>query len=97
MAGTVASTSKVDSAGPAHVIVIENVQFNPPSLTVKTGEKLTWINKDLFPHSVTASAKAFDSQAIAPNASWTWVAPKPGTYAYVCTFHPTMNGTVIVQ
>jgi plastocyanin len=97
MAGAAASTSKVDSAGPSQVIVIENVQFNPQSLTVKTGERIIWVNKDLFPHSATANAKTFDSQAIAPNASWVWVAPKPGIYPYVCTFHPTMKGTITVQ
>jgi plastocyanin len=97
MAGTAASTSQVISTDQAHTIVIENVQFYPESLTVKSGERITWINKDLFPHSATANAKAFDSQAIAPNASWTWLAPKPGTYTYVCTFHPTMKGTITVQ
>ena len=97
MAGTAASTSKAVSADQAHTIVIENVQFNPQNLTVKTGDQIIWINKDLFPHSATASAKAFDSQAIAPNASWNWVASKPGTYTYVCTFHPTMKGTITVQ
>ena len=54
-------------------------------------------NKDLFPHTATADAKAFDSKAIAPSASWTWVAGKPGTYAYACTFHPTMKATITVR
>jgi plastocyanin len=79
------------------VIVIENVQFNPQTLTIKRGERLTWINRDLFPHSATANGHAFDSKAIAPNAAWTWIAHKPGTYTYICTFHPTMKGTVTVQ
>lgn len=97
MAGTAATISKVVASDQAHTIVIENVQFDPQSLTIKRGERITWTNKDLFPHSATATAKAFDSQAIAPNASWTWVARKPGIYTYVCTFHPTMKGTVTVQ
>jgi plastocyanin len=97
MAGTAASTSEVASAAQPRVVVIENVQFSPQSLTVKSGERITWVNKDLFPHSATADAKAFDSKAIAPNGSWTWVARKPGTYTYMCTFHPTMKGTIAVQ
>lgn len=97
MAGTAASTSEVASTAQPRMVVIENVQFSPQSLTVKSGERITWVNKDLFPHSATADAKSFDSKAIAPNASWTWVARKPGTYTYMCTFHPTMKGTVTVQ
>ena len=97
MVGTAASTSNVASTVQARMVIIENLQFNPQSLTVKSGERITWINKDLFPHTATADARAFDSRAIAPNASWTWVARNPGTYTYVCTFHPTMNGTVTVQ
>lgn len=97
LAGTAASTSRVTLAAQARMVVIENLQFNPQSLTVKSGERITWVNKDLFPHTATADAKVFDSQAITPNASWTWVAGKSGTYTYVCTFHPTMKGTVTVQ
>ena len=97
LGGIVASSAAAPAAGPSHVVMIENVQFGPPSLTVKSGERITWVNKDLFPHTVTADAKAFDSKAIAPNASWTWVAGKAGTYAYACTFHPTMKATITVQ
>jgi len=97
LAGTAASTSQSADAPAGHTIVIENLQFNPQVLTVKAGERITWVNKDLFPHTATAGAKTFDSKAIAPNAVWTWVAQKPGTYTYVCAFHPTMKGTVTVQ
>jgi plastocyanin len=97
LAGTAALTSKVPAAAQARMIVIENVQFNPQSLTVKSGERITWVNKDLFPHTATAEAKAFDSKVIAPDASWTWVARKPGIYNYVCAFHPTMKGTLTVK
>jgi plastocyanin len=95
--GSAASSFGVAAAGQSHEVVIENVQFTPPSVTVKSGERITWVNKDLFPHTATADSKVFDSRAIAPNASWTWVAGKPGTYAYSCTFHPTMKATITVQ
>ena len=97
LAGAAASTSGATSAAVAPVVVIENVQFSPQNLIVKAGERITWVNRDLFPHTATADGKIFESQAIAPNASWNWVAGKPGTYAYGCTFHPTMKGTVTVQ
>ena len=97
MTGATASHSGDAVASQAHVVVIENVQFTPASLTVKAGERITWVNKDLFPHTATAEGGAFDSKAIAPNGSWTWAAGKPGTYAYACTFHPTMKATITVR
>ena len=80
-----------------HTVVIENMQFSPQELTVHRGERIVWVNKDLFPHTATAEAKAFDSGSIAANASWRYVAAKPGTYPYGCTFHPTMKGKIVVE
>ena len=80
-----------------HQIVIDQMRFNPPTLTVKRGDRIQWVNKDLFPHTATSTAKAFDSGSIAPNASWSFVAGKPGSYPYLCTFHPTMRGTLNVR
>ena len=85
-------------AGSAvHTVVIENMQYNPPQLRVHRGERIVWVNKDLFPHTVTAASHAFDSGSIAANSSWTYVASKTGEYAYGCTFHPTMKGILEVQ
>jgi plastocyanin len=80
-----------------YTVTIENLQFHPQSLTVRAGDRITWINRDLFPHTVTARVRTFDSGSIAPDASWTHVARSRGRYAYVCSFHPTMAGTLIVQ
>lgn len=80
-----------------HSVTIENMQFNPQELTVHRGDRIVWVNKDLFPHTVTAANKTFDSGSIAANASWSYVAAKRGDYAYGCTFHPTMKGKITVQ
>jgi hypothetical protein len=39
----------------------------------------------------------FDSRSIQPKASWKYVANKPGTFCYICAFHPTMKATLIVK
>lgn len=61
------------------------------------GDRIVWTNKDPFPHTVTADTKLFDSHSIAPGASWSYVAKRPGEYAYSCTLHPTMKGKIIVK
>jgi len=84
-------------AAATHTVVIENLQFSPTDLTVNRGDRIVWVNKDLFPHTATAQGKVFDSQSIAANASWSYVASKPGTYPYSCIFHPTMKATLTVK
>ena len=86
------------AAGPGkdHTVTIEGMQFNPQELIVHQGDRIVWVNKDLFPHTATA-AKVFDSGSIAANGSWSYVATKSGEYAYGCTFHPTMKAKLTVQ
>lgn len=80
-----------------YTVTIEGMQFHPAELTVHRGERIVWVNKDFFPHTVTADNKAFDSHSIAANASWTYVASRKGAYAYSCTLHPVMKGRIKVQ
>ena len=49
-------------AAATHTVVIENLQFSPRELTVNRGDRIVWVNKDLFPHTATAEGKGFDSQ-----------------------------------
>lgn len=85
-------------AEPAtHTVIIENMRFTPDKLTIKRGERVVWVNKDLFPHTATADGKAFDSGDIPAEKSWTFLAAAPGDYTYTCTYHPGMKGTLIVQ
>ncbi|MEM5433811.1 cupredoxin family copper-binding protein [Paraburkholderia diazotrophica] len=80
-----------------YVVTIEQMRFNPPTLTVHRGDEVVWVNKDLVAHTASTDAKGFDSQSIAPNASWRYKVQKPGRHAYRCIFHPTMHGTLIVE
>lgn len=85
------------TAGHAHTVTIEAMSFRPQVLVVHRGDRITWINKDPFPHTVTATDGKFDSHQIAPDGSWTYVARTPGEYDYVCTLHVTMKGRVEVR
>ena len=85
------------TAGHAHTVIIEGMAFKPQVIVVHPGDRITWINKDLFPHTVTSTAGKFDSHLIDPDASWTYVARKPGEYDYVCTLHVTMKGRIEVR
>ena len=97
LALTTALPVEAAAAPVTYQVVIEQMRFNPPTLTVKRGDRVEWVNKDLFAHTASSGSKAFDSGSIAPNASWSYVAGRPGSYPYLCNFHPTMRGTLNVR
>jgi len=86
-----------DSKPATHTVTISGVQFEPQSLTVRVGDTIVWVNRDPFPHTVTAVGKRFDSHEIAVGHSWTYRARKAGIFSYACTLHPTMSGTLRVE
>jgi len=80
-----------------HTVTMENMRFQPETLTVARGDTVVWINKDLVPHTATSKAGGFDSQIIQAQKSWRFTARKRGEFAYLCTFHPTMTAMLRVR
>ena len=79
-------------------IEIKDFAFNPKTLTVKSGEKVTWINRDEEPHTVVSVEKQFKkSTALDTDQEFTITAGAPGTYTYFCSVHPKMTGTIVVK
>jgi plastocyanin len=78
-------------------IEIKDFAFNPQTITVKSGEKITWINRDEEPHTVVSVEKQFKkSTALDTDQQFTITADAPGTYTYFCSVHPKMTGTIVV-
>jgi plastocyanin len=88
----------VEARGPAtHTVTIDASSYQPATLTVRVGDSIVWVNKDLLVHTATTQPGGFDSQAIAPGKSWKYTAKTEGEIAYSCTFHPAMKGTIRVR
>jgi Plastocyanin len=79
-----------------HTVIIEGLKYTPETLTVKRGDTVVWINKDPFPHTVTAKG-VVDSRSIDAGRSWKYTARRVGEHPYICTFHPNMKGTLRVE
>ena len=78
-------------------IEIKDFAFNPQTLTVKSGEKVTWINRDEEPHTIVSVEKQFKkSMALDTDQEFTITTGAPGTYTYFCSVHPKMTGTIVV-
>jgi amicyanin len=79
-------------------IEIKDFAFNPPTITVKSGETITWINRDEEPHTIVSVEKQFKkSPALDTDQQYTVTAGAPGTYSYFCSVHPKMTGTIVVE
>ena len=81
----------------ANEIVIQNFAFEPSTLTVKVGEKVTWVNRDDEPHTATATDKRFASKTLDTGDQFSTEFKAPGTYKYYCALHPKMTGQIIVK
>lgn len=97
LAGALLVAAGVAGAAQTHTVLIENMHFTPANLTVRRGDRIVWINKDFFAHTVSDSMQRFDSGNIPASASWSYRANRRGEYAYECRLHPGMQGRLTVQ
>ena|SRR5436305_8125377 len=85
---------------PAHAatiqITMENLEISPAEVSVKVGDTVEWVNKDVFAHTATAKNGDFDVNLPAKKSA-TAVVKKVGTVDYYCRFHPNMKATLKVE
>ena len=80
-------------------VAVVDYGYSPQTLTIRAGTRVTWTNGGSDGHDVTGTGPGGDwrSGPLAPSERYTRVFDLPGTYAYVCTMHPEMQGRIIVQ
>ena len=71
-------------------------RFEPATLTIAPGATVRWFNDDGLPHTVTASDSSWDSGNLDPGATFERAYDMPGTYSYLCRYHPGQIGTIVV-
>lgn len=72
--------------------------FSPNPIRIAVGSTVTWTNTTVPTHTSTSNTGVWNTGPIAPGATSVVVSfPTAGTFAYHCTFHPTMTGSVIVS
>lgn len=89
-----AETSAAPTSGGT-TVTIANFAFAPSELTVPAGSTVTWTNTDGSGHLVAFADQSSDR--LRKGATYSRTFDKPGTYAYNCTLHPSMTGSVVVN
>lgn len=78
-----------------HVVIIDKMKFGPVPATVRTGDRITWINRDIFRHTATARSGSF-AVDLPPAAKATIVVRAAGSFVFYCKYHPGMTGVLKV-
>jgi plastocyanin len=89
------TAAKAPRDAGARAVTMPDLSFAPRTTTVRAGQSVTWRNTSKVTHNV--KGPGFFSRVIEPGATYRHWFAKPGRYAYVCTFHPGMRGTVVVR
>ena len=74
-----------------------NRAFTPDALSVTAGTTVTWMNTDSIAHTSTSDAPGWNSGTVAPGGQFSAAFQTPGTFAYHCSIHPGMVGSVVVR
>lgn len=93
-------TTEIDTEehmGTTVEVMIEDFKFAPKEIRISVGDTIKWTNLDTAPHTATDNNDKFDSGTLAKGESFSMTFDEAGTYDYICTIHPYMKGTVIVE
>jgi plastocyanin len=88
------------AAAPAtktYTVHIRDDKFDPPSVTVRAGDAVTFVNDDDDAHTATADDGSWDSEGLNQGQKWSHTFAKSGKVTYHCTVHPFMKGTLVVR
>ena len=85
------------SAG-ATAVEIKDFDFKPGELSVKPGDEVTWTNVDSANHNVIFDGDAAENiDNLRQDQKGSVTFEQTGTFKYVCSYHPGMEGSVVVQ
>jgi plastocyanin len=82
-------------AGTTLRVAMKPVDYEPKRVTARVGDTVEWTNEDVFAHTATAKG-SFDVNLL-PHRSGRALMTKPGTFAYICRYHPNMRGEIVVE
>lgn len=96
-ADTAATGPKTTADGGVE-ISMKGIAYVPKTVSVRVGQKITWVNDDDVLHDVAStSGDEFKSKLFPKGESYSYTPTRAGTISYVCTIHPGMEGTLEVR
>jgi plastocyanin len=79
-----------------YTVEIIQMKFQPAELTLKKGDTVVWINRDIVAHDITEEkGRLWTSGPLATGGSWSSVVTQNADY--FCSIHVVMKGKLIVE
>ncbi len=94
--------SELAAAGPtasisgARTVDINHFAFHPPALTIRKGTTVDFTNSSRVTHTATRGG-SFNTGPIRPGKTIGIRFNQKGSFAYHCSIHPSMHGTIVVN
>ncbi|AHY46062.1 Copper binding protein, plastocyanin/azurin family [Rubrobacter radiotolerans] len=89
--------SSATQAQESVTVSIGDFYFDSAALTVEPGTTVTWTNVGQAPHNVTSTdGGPLASGTLQNGGTYSYTFEEPGSYAYFCSIHPNMVGSVTV-
>ena len=79
-----------------HIIEIHKMKFQTKLIQVHIGDTVTWVNKDIVPHTATARDKSWDSGQLKKGESFTLTITKDTDLDYYCFYHRQMKAKLVL-
>lgn len=84
------------AAAEVFEVEIKGFAFHPAELSVKPGDVVRWVNKDVVPHTATLDDGTWDSDELSNGGVAEIEVTKAGVFSYLCIYHPSMKGAITV-
>jgi plastocyanin len=81
--------------GQGDTVAMVGSCFTPNVLRVEPGAAVTFVNRDFFPHNLSASGWGHYEE-LREGETFRVTFDEPGVYPFACTYHPAMTGAVVV-
>ena len=91
-----ADTTAKEIPYEVHTVEIKEMKFVPDVVTVKKGDEVVFVNRDMVAHCVTEEMhNAWTSGSLPAGESYLLVVKESSDY--YCAIHKVMKGKIIVQ
>jgi plastocyanin len=85
------------TSSPKTTVVIDDCAFEQTVTYVDPGDTVRWVNRDVYPHSVTGAALSWGTADLLDRKdAVSYRFDDEGVYPYYCDLHPSMVGAVVV-
>jgi plastocyanin len=90
------SCSSKPEKSKVYTVEIKNMRFVPDDITVKKGDTIVWVNRDMIAHDVTEEGKKLWTSSVIPPGS-SWKTEIVSAANYYCSIHVVMKGKIKLQ